>query len=326
MERRKRRARNRILKILFIILGMTLLYFILSSPLLKIKKIIVSGNNSAPLEKIEEEVKSALGENIWFLIPGDNIIFASAKNSEEKIKEKFPEVKGVKINKNWLDLKNPGEFKLEVEILGKERKVIWCRECPFDENNNCFYLDEEGAAFSAADDSLNKTEEIIVFEKPQREIFSKDDKSLTENRSDKEFQEWKIGCGECGKNNCFKEKEIIGDEENITCYLLPEACLNPISIGSQQADEQFIGFVLDLDEKLKQNGRFKIENYQTGGVKTREIIAYTDKGLKIYFNALENVDEQIGYLKDFLMKGIDKSELDSLEYIYLEAGNKIFYK
>ena len=76
---------------------------------------------------------------------------------------------------------------------------------------------------------------------------------------------------------------------------------------------------------MKQNDRFKIEKYQTNGVKTREIIAHTDKGLKIYFSALEGVDNQMGYLKDFLTKGIDKSELDNLEYIYLEAGNRIFY-
>lgn len=328
LERKKKKARNKIIRTLFIVLAIPLLYFILSSPLLKIKTIDISGNSSIPLEKIEKEIKLVLGENIWFLIPGDNIFFASAKNSEKKIKEKFPEVKGVKINKNWLDIKNPGEFKLEVEILEKEKRVVWCQKCPFDESNNnaCFYLDGEGIVFSAADDNSNKTEEIIIFEKPQRKVFNKDDEPPAESKSDKKFQEWKINCGECGDDNCFKEKEIIDGEENATCYLLPEICLNPISIGGQVADKQFINFVLDLDKKLKQNGRFKIEKYQTGGVKTREIIACSDKGLKIYFSTLEGADKQMGYLKDFLMKGIDKSELDNLEYIYLEAGNRIFYK
>jgi len=328
LERRKRQIWDKILKILFAISGILLLCFVLFSPFLKIKKIDVLGNNSIPSEKIEEEVKLTLKENILFLIPGDNIIFVSAKNSEKKIKEKFPEVKGVKIKKNWLDIKNPGKFKLEVKISEKEKKVVWCQECPFDRNNNnvCFYLDKEGRAFSPAENNPNKIEAIIIFEKPQQKVFNKNDESSSENKNNKEFQQWKIDCGKCGENNCFKEKKTIDGKENITCYLLPEICLNPISINDQVADRQFISFVLDLDEKLKQDSHFKIVKYQTGGVKTREIIAYTDRGLKLYFSTLESADSQIEYLKDFLKKGIDKRGLDSLEYIYLEAGDRIFYK
>ncbi len=340
LRRRGEYSRDKIVRILSVILAVFLFYFILFSPFLKIKKINVSGNDLTLSEKIKSEIEATLKETVWLFIPGDNIIFASVKKSEEKIKEKFPEVEEIKVKKSWLDLKNLGEFKLEVEILEKEKKIIWCQECPFEENKSCFYLDEKGVAFLAAGEELNKKEEkIIIFEEPYyNKILSvdSDDKDseelcdseelFIENNENENLKKRQIDCEECKENNCFKEKDKDNGEENITCYLLPEVCSSPIFIGEQAADEQFINFVLDLDKKLKQNTRLKIEKYQTKGVKTREIIAYTEDGLKIYFNALESAEKQIGYLRDFLIKGIDKDELSNLEYIYLEAGNKIFYK
>ena len=70
----------------------------------------------------------------------------------------------------------------------------------------------------------------------------------------------------------------------------------------------------------------KIKYYKTKGIKTRELIAYTDRNIRIYFNATNDAKLQTTYLKDFISKGIGKKEINALEYIYLESGNKIFYK
>lgn len=102
--------------------------------------------------------------------------------------------------------------------------------------------------------------------------------------------------------------------------------LEPIKINDKVSDSDFINFAVALDRKIRNNTALNINYYKTKGTKGRELIAYTDKNTRIYFNAADDADLQVNYLKDFLSKGVDRKKIDTLEYIYLKSGNRIFYK
>jgi hypothetical protein len=102
--------------------------------------------------------------------------------------------------------------------------------------------------------------------------------------------------------------------------------LNPIKINDEVSDSDFINFAIEIDKGIKDNTFLNIKYYKTKGTRSRELIAYTDKNTRIYFNATNDASLQVGYLKDFLLKGMDEKKIDILKYIYLESGNKIFYK
>ena len=117
--------------------------------------------------------------------------------------------------------------------------------------------------------------------------------------------------------NVIEEKEE-GIEEKII--------LQPIKINDNVSDSDFVNFIVSVNRKIKNTTTLNINYYKTKGTKCRELIAYTDKNTRIYFNAIDNADLQVNYLQDFLSKGMDKKKIDALKYIYLKSGNRIFYK
>jgi len=119
--------------------------------------------------------------------------------------------------------------------------------------------------------------------------------------------------------NIIEEEDKKGKEEE-------EVVFEPIKINSKVSDSDFINFAVNIDAKIKNNTALNINYYKTKGTKSRELIAYTDKNTRIYFNTIDSADLQASYLKDFLSKGIDRKKIDTLKYIYLKSGNKIFYK
>lgn len=116
--------------------------------------------------------------------------------------------------------------------------------------------------------------------------------------------------------NIIEEKEA---EETSVIF-------EPIKINEAVSDSDFINFAINADREIKNNTTLNIKYYKTKGTKTRELIAYTDKNTRIYFNTNDEASAQADYLKNFLLKGVDEKKIDSLKYIYLKSGNKIFYK
>ncbi|MCK5123261.1 MAG: FtsQ-type POTRA domain-containing protein [Candidatus Pacebacteria bacterium] len=104
------------------------------------------------------------------------------------------------------------------------------------------------------------------------------------------------------------------------------AVFEPIKINDEVSDSDFINFAIRIDKEIKNKTTLNINYYKTKGTGSRELIAYTDKNTRVYFNTTDDADLQVNYLKDFLSKGIDRKKIDALEYIYLKSGNKIFYK
>ncbi len=304
-------------------------YFVFFSEFFAIKKIDIKGNQAISSANIEEVIKDKSFASVLGIFSENNFFLNNKEKAKKSLLEKFPEIETIKVEKKFPNA-------LEVEITEKNPLILWCRM------ESCYYLDNEGTAFMA-ENSENKIykdrkfikiiEEIKIKEEKGEDLNKESDKAESEamnndaeNKEDKDKKYFedkdgkkyyeKLGNeGEIKKIYVTEEKEI--EEEKI---------LGPITAGEKTADGDFVAFAMELDNDIKNQTDLKIIYYKTKGARTREIIAYTDKNIRIYFNTMDEIKSQVRYLKEFLAKGIEENKTNALEYIYLKSGNKVFYK
>lgn len=312
-------------------------YFVFFSNFFAIEKIDIKGNQAISRENIEETIKSKSFTSVLGIFSENNFFLLNKEKTRESLLEKFPEIETITVEKKFPDV-------LEVEITEKNPLILWCRM------ENCYYLDSEGTAFMAENNEnkiyknrrfIKIIEEIKIKEE---EVADQEDKEVKseamdnnmdseDNEDEKYFQDkdgrYPIKEDKDGK----KYYEKLGNEGEIKKIYLSEEkeieeekSLGPIKAGEKAADSDFVAFALELDKNIKNQTDLKIIYYKTKGVKTGEIIAYTDKNTRIYFNVMDEAKSQVKYLKDFLSKGIEENKTNALEYIYLKSGNKVFYK
>ena len=102
--------------------------------------------------------------------------------------------------------------------------------------------------------------------------------------------------------------------------------LPAISLNEQIADASFIGFALEINRLVNHNAKMKIQYFKTKGYLTRELIGFTDKNTKLYFDTTKSAERQAKNLNYFLDEAIDKEKIDGLQYIYLKNEDRVFYK
>ncbi len=310
-------------------------YFVFFSEFFAIKKIDIKGNQAISAENIEETIKSKSFASVLGIFSENNFFLNNKEKTKESLLEKFPEIETVTVEKKIPDI-------LEVEITEKNPLILWCRM------ENCYYLDSEGTAFMAenGENKIYKDRRFIKIieeikikeekedinqagEKVKSEVLGNnaenkegeedesegEDKKYFQDKDGKEYYEKLGNEGEIKKIYITEEKEI--EEEKF---------LGPITAREKAADGDFVAFAMDLDNEIKNQTGLKIIYYKTKGARTREIIAYTDKNIRIYFNTMDEIKSQVKYLKEFLAKGIEENKTNALEYIYLKSGNKVFYK
>ncbi len=313
---RRRNSLARILKII-IIAGAVffIIYFLFFSQLFLIKEIKVNGNRSINSENIENITMLEISSAIFGFIPGNNFFFDKNEMVKLALTEEFSEIKSIEVKRIFPNA-------LEIKIVEKKPTIIWCRL------DDCYYIDNGGVVFARADNNLKmdadkriikiieekiiKEEELMEEKEPEEKIIKKEEEMGNLSLDGGELEEDSGDSNDNGIENIEEKKE--------------EIVLSPIEINEKVSDGDFIDFALNIDREIKRTTMLKIKFYKTKGTRTRELIAYTDKNIRLYFNAMENADLQVKYLKDFLLKGIGKDEIDNLEYIYLESGNRIFYK
>jgi len=306
----------KILKILFIAGAVfSVVYFLFFSQFFLIKEIKINGNRSINSENIKNGVTTEMSNAIFGFIPGNNFLF----NENEKIKtvltEEFSEIESVEVKKVFPNI-------LEIKITEKKPIIIWCR---FDD---CYCIDSNGTVFTRAADDLKIDANKRIIKIIEEEII-KEEELIEEELKEEELAEKEL-TGE-GLEEELTKKELVEKEEEIKNPLsdkgeIERVILNPIEINDKVSDSDFISFALNIDREIKRNTQLKIKFYKTKGTNTRELIAYTDKNTRLYFNAMESANLQVKYLKDFLLKGVDENIINNLEYIYLESGNRVFYK
>lgn len=143
VKRKRRKVRVAFLviysSIAFVVFMTYALFF---SGWFSIKEIQVSGYN----EISEPEIRNLIGDYLskkylfGYIKPFSNILFASSETIKDSLRENFPIIKSVDIDKGLFN-KN-----LTVEINEKEAVGIWCKN----ESDKCFYFDREGVMFKPA--------------------------------------------------------------------------------------------------------------------------------------------------------------------------------
>ncbi|MEA2097936.1 MAG: FtsQ-type POTRA domain-containing protein [Patescibacteria group bacterium] len=296
---------------LFAILIFIIIYFVFFSKFFIIEETNISGNKTISREGIEKIIENENSNKALVILSRKNFFLSDKDKLREKLLNEFPEIETIMIKKKFPNT-------LEIEITEKNPLILWCR------TENCYYLDLKGIAFMTEDNGMEiykdkKFIKIIEKIKIKEEIEDK-----LERERERKAKEATLTPSNDIQN--LIDSEISDDPEDKEEDKEKDIILEPIKINDKVADEDFINFVFELDNNIRNDTDLKIKYYKTKGAKTREIIAYTNKNIRIYFNTIDNAKTQTTYLKDFISIGIGKNEINTLEYIYLKSGNKIFYK
>lgn len=280
-----------------------LIYLAFFSRLFLIENIEISGNNNVRSDDIKNVVSNEIFKPIFWFIPGNN--FFLNLNRDENIKtvllDKFPEIETIKIEKK---LSN----NITINIVEKRPELIWCRA------SDCYYIDDSGMVLALAD-KIQKTNEknrfIKIIEEPDG--ISDD---VGNSEKDSAILSDKI------KKTRNAQKPDYNQESEDNAEKTP----NRIKFGDVVSDKDFVSFAAETDKEIKKNTMLEIKYYKTGGTKTRELVAYTENDIKIFFDATNNAKSQVEYLRDFINSGVGEKDISKIKYIYLRADNKIFYK
>ncbi|MCK5413501.1 MAG: hypothetical protein KAI57_03970 [Candidatus Pacebacteria bacterium] len=332
-----RKKKNRLAvnykKALVVIFLLTFFYFLFFSSFFQIDNIEIEGNQGIAKDSIKNIVNDEMSKSAVMIFSKNNFFLASKTNIEEKLFFEFSEIENVKIKKIFPKI-------LRIEIIEKTPLIIWCRL------NQCYYLDDDGIAFATEEanyEDVNDEKFIKIIEQLEieEEILEKKNRIAEDSIESKikyiedDDGKWEVNKDLHGRE--FYEKKI-GENETKVIYLQQETVeemvedveektsLKQININDQVSDRDFIDFALEINNEIQQINNLKIKYYKTKGIRTRQLIAYTDKNVRIYFNTMSSAKLQAEYLNEFLSKAISKNEINTIEYIYLESGNKIFYK
>ena len=276
----------------------SVVYYVFFTSAFLISGISIKGSANVDRVRAENMIRNEIFSPILGFVPGNNFFFNRESKIESLLKKEFSEIESVEVTKTFPN-------SLEIKISEKDPALLWCRL------GDCYFLDGEGVAFLKAASGWQKNNNgkkmIKVIE--QAEI---------EEEVENESAEKKMARDE--KEN-IKTEDKTEDKYSVE----DKSALLPIGPGDKVSDRDFINFIFEADRAMKKIP-LEIKYYKTKGTKTRELIAFSDKNVRIYFDATESAAVQAGYLDDFLRKGIEKEKINTLEYIYLKAGNKIFYK
>lgn len=280
-----------------------LIYLAFFSRLFLIENVAINGNNNIQSDDIKNVISNEIFKPVFGFIPGNN--FFLNLNRGENIKtvllNKFPEIETIKIEKK-------SSNSITINIVEKHPELIWCRA------SDCYYIDDNGMALTPTN-KVQKTNEKNRFIKIIEEAGGISD-NIENIGIDNAILSNKIEKTENAQKPDYGQKNDAK----------PKKTLDRIKSGDVVSDKDFVGFAAEIDKEIKKNTALEIKYYKTNGTKTRELVAYTENNIKIFFDATSGAKLQAEYLRDFINKSIGEKNISKIEYIYLRADNKIFYK
>jgi hypothetical protein len=303
--------------VIILLLLPLLFYFFAFSNYFGINNIIISGNDTISKVNAEQIVRNELSAKIYKFIPGNNYFFINTDLLAKKLAESFPEIENVMITKKFPNV-------LYIRINEKRPALIWCR-------NSCFFVNDQGVAYlPASEEDLNNQNKHFIKIIEQLSI-PEENSDGSPDISDSQSQTNIItpaSAANQGQHSINPSAIQLDAPKSETTASISGAIavLPDIVINNKVSDESFIKFTLDVNDILSHNAKLKIIYYKTKGTKSRELIAFTDKNTRIYFDATQPAKTQTDNLDYFLEKGIDKEKIDSLKYIYLKNNDRVFYK
>lgn len=116
-------------------------------------------------------------------------------------------------------------------------------------------------------------------------------------------------------------EEVSGDSPGLLKIKSPG--IEGFKLGSRIIEKETMIILEEIQSKLRDNLRISIKEISISGGK---IIVQTEKSWQIYFDLNENPDQEILNLSQVLEKEISPEKRESLEYIDLRFGNRVYYK
>jgi hypothetical protein len=158
LELKKKRRRIILSKILLSIFLFVVIFasmaYISRTPFLNIQGIETTGSKAIDIEKIKEIVQKDISGNYLWFFPKTNILFYPKNEIKNELSETFKRLKDVAFSVT-------GEKILQLSILEREPKYIWCGEVPeallmevsiskASGKEQCDFMDETGFIFDEA--------------------------------------------------------------------------------------------------------------------------------------------------------------------------------
>ena len=137
---------------LVLLLAFFVIWFIFFSPFFRIKELTIFGDKITDSEKIKNEINQIIKKNVFFILPGDNIIFIRPAEIKKNLSQKNPRFQNIEIEKKFPNI-------LKIEISEREGIIIWCRQ------ENCFFVDKIGIAYA----EVLSVEPLFIIEKENQE-------------------------------------------------------------------------------------------------------------------------------------------------------------
>lgn len=107
-------------------------------PFLKVKKIIIEGDNLISAEVLTDKINQRLKGKYYGIFPRDNIFIVPQKNIKKDIFSDLARVKNIQIDKKLFSRN------LAINIVERQSAGILCQA------ENCFFVDEDGFIFEEA--------------------------------------------------------------------------------------------------------------------------------------------------------------------------------
>ena len=172
------RAKKNIWRALMIIFLIIIIWLAFFSPLFRIKKINITGNETISDDEINQALKPIFEKRFYRIFPGDSIIFFNEREAKDLLSKENFYFEEIKIEKKF-----PNSIK--IEIKGKKAKLVWCQiiqkeTSETSENkiiilkeSQCYWLDKDGIAYSQTPDMEN-SEISLGFQKEDNLLVLKE--------------------------------------------------------------------------------------------------------------------------------------------------------
>lgn len=146
-ELKKRRRKAVLNKILLSLLGLVIVFFLFAylSRLknLNIAEIQVIGNEIMDTGEIQATVEGEVAGKFLWLFPKGNILIYPQDSIKKTLLDKFKRIKKI-------DLSIEDNKTLIINVTERVAKYTWCGDAPFQIEEKCHFLDEDGYIFDEA--------------------------------------------------------------------------------------------------------------------------------------------------------------------------------
>lgn len=150
-------------RIIFFIFIILLIYFLFYFNYFQIRKIIIVNSKNISDAEIENEAKSLISHQRFYIFSGQNIFLVNKSYLKYSLKQKFSQIDRLEISRIFPDV-------LKIKLYEKEPRTIW------QSKDKYYFIDAGGVAFTET--TLSSLEENPL---PKIQDFSGKDVQIFEN-------------------------------------------------------------------------------------------------------------------------------------------------